>query len=281
MRFGFAVMAAVFIPLSAMAQESAAGFSYKGKPIDPVCVQIALESGGRKMAPERFGVVNCPAPERMSESENRFVPDAGGFTGFKLTHGGFNGMSYFQYRVAGVLKNGDYLIEIMRSGGGSGTFTSVHAVDYDGVSIEIKKNYAGGDRCNGGIGSASVENGAAVYRYWATPAELTQIFLDTEKYKPYKDLESGASSCAGEIEGREGEITALIFDRARWAEKRSVPGWTGNYPYQKCFDDYIAAYLRVPDHDASLAPDAAAALIKGFDKTCGAPDADKEKGGRS
>ncbi|PZO87647.1 MAG: hypothetical protein DI626_03535 [Micavibrio aeruginosavorus] len=266
MRFAFALMAAVFIPLPSMAQGGASGFFYKDKPIDPVCVQKLLGLGDSEA--DFTPLTKCPLPDGVAEPDKRFKADEDGFYGFETTEEDSAITAYFMYRAAGRLKNGDYLIETIESGGGSGTFTSVSAIAYDGTSIKLTKKYAGGDRCNGGITHAAVEGGKAVYRYSATPAELAQIFLGAGEYAPYEDLESSAASCAGEVEERDGVITALVLDREQWAEGADDASLSGDYAYQGCFNNYMSSYLKVPAHSETLSRDEAVAFFKKFDATC-------------
>ncbi len=261
-----ALMAAVFVPASAMAQDVAAGFFFKGKPVDPVCVQKLLGLGDS--GADRVLLNDCPAPEGMSEPAKRFKADEDGFYGFEVTEEDSAVTPYFMYRVAGKLKSGDYLVETIESGGGSGTFTNVSAITYDGKSIKVSKKYAGGDRCNGGITDVAVEDGDAVYRYFATPAELTQIFLGEGRYEPYEDLESSAASCVGEVEERNGTITALVFDRDQWAGSGDDAALNSDYAYQGCFNTYVSSYLKVPAHSEKLSYDEAVAFFKKFDETC-------------
>ncbi len=93
----------------------------------------------------------------------------------------FGSRSYTYYHYIGKIDN---LLVVLANeyGGGSGNFTSLIGFERMGDSVRIVQEYAGGDRCNGGITGASIISGHLSYDAMLTPALLLdKITADSDR----------------------------------------------------------------------------------------------------
>jgi hypothetical protein len=182
---------------------------------------------------------------------------AEGMIGFEYNDAdGGQGMSqpYFSYRYIGKF-HGRPLIFVESSGGGTGQFTSLVALEFGNHAIRAVENIAGGDRCNGGVSSVGISNGRLHYDQDITPFDVIGLGSTTQKIdaivtlqdgrkvslRAYKDLEDSASSCVATVHNLNQKWTSVSLSQRDWKDET---GWTERYAYQACFNrvyrDFVA-----------------------------------------
>lgn len=78
---------------------------------------------------------------------------------------------FFRYSVIGY-KGGNYFLDILYCGGGTGMFSSLYEFELEGNSLKKIREIAGGDRCNNGIESASLTKEKLIYSQSITMSDL-------------------------------------------------------------------------------------------------------------
>lgn len=214
-------------------------FVYDGKPIHPFCLDFPVEGSSRHVTPnvlarctdlkvapksEADGWWSAEYPEEKEEAHVSFGP----------------------YNSYGVLaaKGDKFLIGSEYSGGGSGQFTALFWVRFDGKQILDVKDEAGGDRCAGHLDGYRAD-GAAIRFNQATPAAdiigLTGVKVDD---KIAGELGWGYIDCAGEAHYRYDlateklELTGLSLVGAEPASDADP-----NNP-RTCFDKLVQQYTK-------------------------------------
>ncbi|WP_218018074.1 hypothetical protein [Sphingomonas azotifigens] len=165
----------------------------------------------------------CGDPKRKPKAQ------ADGSIGYEIPEGG-----YFYYAYVGKVGGTD-ILSLRSSGGGSGHFTALVGVRQDGRLLRWVRDYAGGDRCNGGISNESVSNGKLTFDQAITPYDLVDLAQLKTKLAAYKDLEASAASCIGvvHLNGDTAHWTGVTLTEKDWSDQK---GWTDNYRYQACFN---------------------------------------------
>lgn len=94
---------------------------------------------------------------------------------------------YSYYKIIGTFKN-SFIIQTLNSGGGTGQFSSLNLITRSGNKFS-NKPLRTGDRCNGGIDNAKIENQQFTYDVNLTPYELLKASGQLpQKIQPEKDL---------------------------------------------------------------------------------------------
>lgn len=168
---------------NAIAVEIPNDFKYKGKAINAKCFDVFGD--GPDNAPRDLS--KCTL-ERLQKDDTLFGPD---FIGGKDE----DGMSYSYYKYLGKVED-MYVIWWRGSGGGSGQFSAVLGVKKKGDTIQLKKEWGGGDRCNGGLAKASIKEGKIQTSVYVTYADLPELVNVKVSDLQSKQLSYGATSCA-------------------------------------------------------------------------------------
>jgi len=188
-----------------------------------------------------------------------------GMIGFEYsdTDGGFSlSQPYFSYRFVGQF-HGRPLIFIESSGGGTGRFTNLIALELGNHAVRAVESFASGDRCNGGTSNARITGGHLHYDQDITPLDiislgstqtkthdLVNVGGTRETVRLMNDLESSATSCAATVHNSDGHWTALSLSAPNWSDRA---GWTERFHYQACFNElyrsYVSRRMTELDHD--------------------------------
>jgi hypothetical protein len=149
-----------------------------------------------------------------------------------------------------------FVLTTESSGGGSGRFSDLTILRKVGDSLSAEKSLAAGDRCNGGLWDARVENGIL---YWSE--NITSLDMITRGGVAlagnYGALEFGAQSCVGTLDWKydlqtgdkrlvSETLTLGYFGGTREAStglKEDQPGWTEQYKAQHCFNQFYNSYV--------------------------------------
>jgi hypothetical protein len=197
-----------------------------GRPVPASCLET-LSSPERGARQEPIDLRKC--------GDAKLKPKAldDGSVGYDEPEAGWQG-GYFYYSYLGR-SGGIDILSLQSSGGGTGRFTQLVGVTHDGHFIRWAKDYAGGDRCNGGVSDEKVSNGKLTFDQAITPYDLIRLTQPKEKLKAYKDLEASAASCIGVVHmmGDDKHWTGVTLTEKDWPDQK---GWTENYRYQACFN---------------------------------------------
>lgn len=241
-----------------------ATFVYRNKPIDPRCV-TGFVSGDE--SPNSIALASCTKPGAVKRDKDWFTveePDAGAMS-----------TPYDSYSVLGR-DGARFALAAEWSGGGTGDFDSLLILRREGDRLVAEPGpQAGGDRCNGGISGAKVQGSTLAWSENLTPYDLV-VQGGIKSLTAYTDLEASASSCVGtrnleyDPDKKTTRLVSVTLEAgAAMGEGGKIadrPGWTEQYTYQHCFNDYYNGY--VARGKTLLSPAETAAFAKGFAGTC-------------
>jgi hypothetical protein len=220
-----------------------------GRPVPSSCLSDLAGMGDS----QTVNLTHCGDPSVKPKS----LPT--GVIGYEDPQGG-----YFYYRYLGKADGLDILYT-ESSGGGSGQFTSLVGILRNGQTLVPKRDYAAGDRCNGGLSGAALANGRVTFDQAITPHALIALGDPGTKLQAYKDLEDAATSCIGEshMAGDDKHWTGVTLTNDSLTDQK---GWTEQYRYQACFN---ALYREtVAQHHAELDRNGVKAFAASFTKRC-------------
>ncbi|PZP56642.1 MAG: hypothetical protein DI586_02990 [Micavibrio aeruginosavorus] len=140
---------------------------------------------------------------------------------------------FSSYELLGEVKGG-LAVESYNETGGTGRFSSLILVTLVGNTLSLVDQIAGGDRCNGGLTDAKVENGELVYSINATPGDFPVLAWGQDKgIKAYEDLEASAMSCFATVTFKGKDVQAVTFNPDAGQQGGE---WTNQYAMQACFN---------------------------------------------
>lgn len=197
-------------------------YRVNGRPVPVSCLE-ALTNPEGDPGKVVIDLRNCGDPKLKPKAQ------ADGWVGYDNPDGG-----YFYYSYVGQ-SGGIDILSLYSSGGGTGQFTQLVGVKHSGHFIRLARDYAGGDRCNGGVSGAKVSNGKLTFDQAITPYDLINLARPKEELEAYKDLEASAASCIGVIHmtGDDRRWTGVSLTEKDWPDQS---GWTEDYRYQACFN---------------------------------------------
>lgn len=222
---------------------------YQGQPIDPMCFQLPAEQTAAADMP----LADCRGDDMVAAPDAALQPDAEGAVGYQFgyTEGEVDPVmsGVVKYYYLGLIGGNPAVLTVF-NGGGSGTFTNLATFARSGDSVRLVKNYASGDRCNGGVAGAAVKDGVLSYRLNATPYDL--IALGSEGEAPvaaYDDLEASASSCFATVLYQDQTPVGVTLDAKAAVDQ---PEWTNKYPHQACFNALQREYIESGRQNLSM-----------------------------
>jgi hypothetical protein len=200
-------------------------YRVNGRPVPVSCLEVLTQEGDSRKSP--IDLRDCGDPKLKPTAQ------ADGSVGYDEPKLGWQG-GYFYYRYVGQSRGID-ILALESSGGGSGQFTQLTGVKHDGHFIRWVRDYAGGDRCNGGVTNEKILNGKLTFDQAITPYDLVALARPKAKLEAYKDLEASAASCIGvsHLTGDDSDWTGVSLTEKDWTDR---PGWTDQYRYQACFN---------------------------------------------
>ncbi len=205
-----------------------------GRPIDPTCLMTLANGDSSRLDP--IDLRHCHRADIVVTHDSRDP----GMIGFEYKEKDIpDAHPYFYYRFLGAY-HGHALLFIEFSGGGTGQFTNLVGVDTNGSVLKPVEELAGGDRCNGGIYSATVNQGRLSYDERITPFDLIALAAATPRMHADKDLESSAASCVAVVHHADQQWTSVTLSNPDWHDQQ---GWTEQYRYQACFNRIYRSYV--------------------------------------
>lgn len=169
---------------------------YEGKPVDPLCFNQLWQQSDEKPA---IRLDNCnPGLYTPVEDPDQYSA-ADGFIGTAyrpsdIAPEHMPALAFIEYKNLGMIDDHSVVL-IRESGGGTGLFTSLYLFRRDGANLHVVKNIAGGDRCNGGIETAHIDNGFLHYDVNLTPLALYALGGGETEDVNSADLQDCAVCC--------------------------------------------------------------------------------------
>lgn len=143
---------------------------------------------------------------------------------------------FSSYELLGEVKAG-LAVETYNETGGTGRFSSLIIVKLVGNTLSMVDQIAGGDRCNGGLTDAKVENGILSYSINATPGDFPLLAWGQDNgIKAYEDLEASAMSCFATVTLTDGKVANISFNPEA---SKQEGDWTNQYKMQACFNKHF------------------------------------------
>lgn len=149
---------------------------------------------------------------------------------------------YFSYDV--LAQDGEkFIVSTSESGGGTGIFSDIRILEVKGNTIEVVDNFAGGDRCTGGLMECNYEKGKVYYSTNITPEDL--LILGLDEHSPTYDiaLDWCAMCCIGTadfeyvVQTGESTLVSITIDMAYYGPYEDYPAG------EQCFFDAIAGHV--------------------------------------
>ena len=221
-----------------------------GLPVSPLCFDTLNMVDG----PKQVDVTTCEALPDYKNIETSF--EKGQYRTsyqFPAEQDAPAETGYSAYNVIGRTTNG-LAVQTYSESGGTGRFSSIVTVTLEGNLLSLEDRIAGGDRCNGGITEAHVENGELVYSVSATPGDFAQMaYGDDHGLKAYEDLEASAMSCFAEATYKAGKLQAVAFNPDALPTDKTSEDWAKQYKLQPCLNDQIKARLAMGQKNMTTA----------------------------
>ncbi len=199
---------------------AAAPFSVGGQPIHPECVGALLRRGDTRA--DWVLLASCGGAKKGVERK-----------GDKVTWVDDESSAFTQYEVVGQLPGGDWVVRWLWSGGGSGRFDGIGIFRLNDTTLRLVRVFAGGDRCNGGLVTASISGSSLKYSLNVTPVGVLEVSaLGKTVVAQAHGLENSAMSCVGELEMLDGRETGLTLVQGL----EDAKGWTEKFALQPCYN---------------------------------------------
>lgn len=252
-RFIFAaLLSALVLCHKPYAIEIPEDFKYKGKPINSKCLNFIGD--GSRFDPRNLNKCGGKLPQNRN---SHFGPD---FIGYKDK----DGIAYSYYKYLGKVGNLHVILSKV-GGGGSGQFSGIYGVERKGDIIQLKKEWAVGDRCNGAVKDASIIDGRIQSSSYATYADLPDVVKNNSIPKELKESLSYCAVCCVAIVHSDEDIVkgiTLLDEEIEIAEENA----------NNCLKNKLLAKAQKKGpKNLDLTIEELKAVIDDFAKTCKAP----------
>jgi hypothetical protein len=148
---------------------------------------------------------------------------------------------FSSYELLGQTPAGT-VIQTYNEAGGTGRFSSVIIVRLNGNTLSLVDQITGGDRCNGGLSEAKVQDGKLTYSINITPGDFPTLAWASDKgLKAYEALEASAMSCFATATYMDGKFTSISLNPDAVKE---AGDWENQYTHQKCFNEKFKAAIK-------------------------------------
>ena len=230
-----------------------------GQPVDPLCFYLmggAPINGGPV---ESIPVKNCGegliAKKRETKNGVTFS------VYYEYEEDGYVDVGYPFLSYTYVGQSGEDSVAIVSwNGGGTGMFTSIELLEREGDTLKIKSTIAGGDRCNGGILEASVnDQGVVGYTQNITPYDMLVLGGNPERpflktVEPYQDLVACAACCYGVAKFSGDQLTGITLNPDLKDSFQTSPGdeIRPDQEKQVCFDNIMKLQLDAGQSEFTL-----------------------------
>ena len=210
---------------------------FHGQPIEPDCMDFATKMDSSSFDP--VDLATCKAGDIVPDTPPSWNQHGEYGYSHKYNDTSLKKPYYIYYRFLGYME-GLPVVLIRAGGGGSGKFDFIIRIERKADTLRLIDPLVIGDRCNGGISKARVENGALSYEQEITPFDFLTLADDNpHDLKAYKSLEASAASCFGTARYAADKLVSVRLKPDAADEK----GWTEQYRYQRCFNRLYREYI--------------------------------------
>lgn len=268
------ILFALLLSLPAWADDTPILKDYHGDAVSPLCF---LQNVGTEEEPVyptqdcRDESVSKVSP--FTSKNSRYTGQAyeQSFPGIDGDDEGFVERGTVSYRAIGEVEDGLIAVHLIENGGGSGVFSSLILLEpqrHNGdktLNYEQKDVLAFGDRCNGGVKDAWMEDGRVLaYSRSVTMYDMLGLVGDPQRAilssETAEDLPFCAACCYAEAVFDEDEFREIVFP-----EDRNKP-----YKYSSeathCVEDLIA--LNIENGGNTIGKEAFGTLVREIEHTC-------------
>ncbi len=185
-------------PPPVSADRTNGGFVYNGNPIDPMCVDRLTGIGETVEAIDLSECTGSAGRESYTVPENGLETFEDGSIGYTFEcEDGCMRQPFVSYKHLGVVQ-GEHIVEVASSGGGTGYFTGVARLKLEGSKLSLTGTLGGGDRCNGGLADVSVKDDVIHVSRNITPFDLVDMAQGNKAgFEAYEDIQACAACCIG------------------------------------------------------------------------------------
>lgn len=212
-------------------------FAYKGDPVDPRCFLYGQETGTVALESCTGNTVrNADYPVTTDSPVND--PERG--VGYDFA-GEEGPRGYVYYKIIGKMDN-QFVVLINSNMGGTGQFSSLRRVSLENGVLRTQAIIAGGDRCNGGIASASMNAANISYSRMLTPYDLIELSGGNRetRFDAYDDIAACAACCVAEANYTNADLTGVTLT----LEPSEIPG-DQDQKNQCFYNAYSQAYKQM------------------------------------
>ena len=201
MKYFLLILFILFTP-SAFAQTTSP-LIYKGHFIDPICIDRLAGAGIGRDYEKQVPLKACISGKSKKDKDGSVMQE-------NLNKS--DDHSYAAYNYLGARQNKNILIEFFQNTGGLGIFSSILELQIDKSYLKLVTVHAAGDRCNGGIDSASFKNDKLSYSQNVTPYDIINLFYP-KNLSAYKDIDGCAICCVATENHIEDKLETITFPK--------------------------------------------------------------------
>lgn len=221
---------------------------YRDEPIDPLCFDNGLvvtrPEGAWVDLDKCLNDAGVSVENVIPQKTGPLTPNENGFIGYDFTMGDseFPSSGMALYKYVGPITGG-FVIQTIYNTGGTGFFSSLNIIERQNGRIHIARTLAGGDRCNGGIRDARIEDGKVHFSVNITPADIIYGYGGAPESEAY-DIEVSAASCFAEALYTDGTFTSIVLngDIFTGVDDPAVDNGFADQPcFNKVFGDYLSS----------------------------------------
>jgi hypothetical protein len=213
-----------------------------GKPIDPYCF---VQTWDQNVNAAIIDLNACEDADNVRVPNSDQYTPSDGFIGTAYRPAGVDAENmpahaFIEYQYLGDI-DGDAAVFIRESGGGTGQFTSLYLFKRVDDTLQITRNIAGGDRCNGGIESASLKKDTLRYSTNLTPMALYAQGGGRTDGMDVEDLPDCATCCYAQAHYNNDTLESVTLDSdlPNLLSQRTL----GGDNTASCFDTIIQAQI--------------------------------------
>jgi hypothetical protein len=207
-----------------------------GKPLEPYCMNQFLLGASLQMVDMR----DCDMKDIEPSQEAGFNKDDE--YGYEYGYKGDDwspSKSFIYYQYLGMY-DGLPVVMVKGTGGANGQMVVLMTLQREGDKLKMVEEFAGGDRCSGGIVDPRIEEGKLKFDRLMTPYDFLIVSENNiHEIDAYDDLEASFVSCFGKASYENG----LFKEIKLTAKGKHLNTYTEEVTYQNCFNRIYKEYL--------------------------------------
>lgn len=254
----------MLISSSTFAAELPDTLKYHGKPIEPLCFKDTMISG-----PEP-DLKACNDP-KLKESVEIIPEEASkdGSIGYSFKYRDEDRYPYVYYRYIGSHEGRDVIL-LNVSGGGTGQFSFVLGLKRKGDKLIADKDYASGDRCNGGINDVTIADGKVIIDESVTLSDLYGLaeIQPPDGLKPSAILDGSPRGCFGQVQKEDGKFITYTPTKELYYSNSYNDTSKGTLSKEVTYQDCLMDLYKDMPLEQSWTPAQMKEFMTRFNQTC-------------